>query len=141
MPIYRYQKVSDQYTTYGLLVKQGQLNQELCTVDGVTYHFVDGPLPEQHAQIAATAIEPDAALKSVIRANSAAIKRIDQEVINLIRSRYSIDEELYLARIAIGSQAGLYELEPTEGDAILAFGNWAEECRAWGRAERAKFGV
>jgi hypothetical protein len=141
MPIYQYRKVSDQYTTHTLRLNPSQVNQELCTVAGVTYHFVEGELPEQTGITDLAEATVGQPLKATIRAHSSAIQRIDAQVVDLIRSRYSIDEELYLARIAIGSQAGLYTLEPGEGEAIQAFGDWAEECRQWGRAERAKFGL
>ena len=52
MPIYKYQKVSDQHTTYTLQTNPDQVNQELCTIDGVTYHYAEGLLPDQFEQLA-----------------------------------------------------------------------------------------
>ena len=122
MTIYAYQKISDAHTTYTITVQQGVRNQELCTINGVTYHFVDGVLEEnQSPQIEVIDVDVDQQTKSLIKSSSPVMRLIDQRVKNMIRERYDLDEELYLARIAIGAQAGIYELEPGEGRSDIGF--------------------
>ena len=41
----------------------------------------------------------------------------------------------------IGSQAGLYTLEPGEMAEVEAFKDWVEDAREWGRQQRAALGL
>ena len=50
---------------------------------------------------------------------------INQMVVGMIRERYSIDDELGILRTAPSEEAVQYNA-------------WVEECRAWGRGEKAK---
>jgi hypothetical protein len=49
---------------------------------------------------------------------------INRKVVELIRSRYSVDDELGILRTAPSEEATQYNA-------------WVEECRAWGRGEKA----
>ena len=82
--IYRYKRVTDQYTTYCLvepdynqLAIEGRIT-ELCTIDGLTYVSVpDGvELPEQPETIAATLVEVDLAEEPETKAAINAASRI-----------------------------------------------------------------
>lgn len=50
--------------------------------------------------------------------------RINRQVVAMIRSRYSIDDELGLLRTGPSDEA-------------QAYSDYVEECRAWGRGEKA----
>ncbi len=114
---------------------QGQpAGQELCTLaDGRTVvALFDGhALPaEQHADISAS-IEPltlTDTLRSEIKATSPHVRLINQRVQDAIAQRYSLADEIKLLRTA-------------PSDEMLAYNAYAEECRAWGRAEKAKLGL
>ena len=111
-----------------------QAGQELCTLaDGRTVvALFDGfTLPaQQHAEIAAS-IEPldlTDALREEISRLSPHIRLINQRVQAAIADRYSITDEIKLIRTAPSPE-------------MEAYNAYAEECRAWGRAERAKLGL
>jgi hypothetical protein len=53
---------------------------------------------------------------------------IQQRVVDAIRARYSVDDEIKLLRIAPSAKTD-------------AWNAYVEDCRAWGRAERAKLGL
>lgn len=138
----KYQIVSDSYTTYRI-DEPGCV--ELCTLDSWTYVSVpDGvTLPDQPAEIAGTieAVVLTDGLREQIKAASPHTQLIAQRVIERIRERYGVDDELYFARIMIGAQSGLYELEPGEIEQVTAFKDWAEAARLWGREQRAALGL
>ena len=54
-------------------------------------------------------------------------ERINLRVVEMIRSRYSIDDEIGILRTA-------------PSDKATAYNAYVEECRAWGRGEKASFG-
>ena len=135
--IYRYQKVTDQYTTHCLVAPDyiddtGRITEH-CTVDGWTYVTVpDGVvLPEQPEIISATLVEVDLAeepeTKAAINAASPHIALINDRVVAKIRLVYSINDEIKQLRVG--------------GADFEAYNTYVEECRAWGKAEKAKLGM
>lgn len=120
---------------------------ELCTLDdGYTYVSVpDGvTLPQEQPASVAASLEPVTladALREQIKAASPHTQLIARRVVDRIRERYSVDDELYFARIMIGSQSGLYTLEPGEMDEVTTFKTWVEAARQWGRDQRAALGL
>lgn len=151
MTIVSYRKTSDAHTTYELRMPDAQGGEgeifcaELGTLDGLTYVSVpDGvALPEQLPQVAAT-LKP-VALSSELRAQLKAISPhcalIAERMVQKIRARCSIDDEMFFARIGLGSVMGMYKLPPAELAEMQAFGEFVEGVRQWGRAERAKLGL
>lgn len=137
--IYKYQKVTDQYTTYCLV--EPDYNQlaieeritELCTIDGWTYISMPESiaLPEQPEIIAKTLIEvnfnEDAEAKTLLQINSPQYENIRARVVDKIRQRYSINDEIKMLRIG--------------GTESEAYNTYVEECRTWGRSEKAKLGL
>lgn len=135
--IVSYRRFTDALITRDLRAPQGEshahLGTELCTLDGVTYvSLPDGAtLPaDQPAEIvdsiqAVTLTEP---LRAAIKAASPHVRLINQRVIERIRERYSVDDELKLLRLA-----------PSEESA--AYNAYAEACRAWGRELKAQLGL
>jgi hypothetical protein len=110
--------------------------QEIATLeDGRTVVVIDDghDLPDdQHEEIQASIeILPDplpADLRDAIRSASPQVRLIDRQVVEMIRERYSVDDEIKLLRLA-------------PSDETSAWNAYVEECRAWGRAEKAKLGL
>ena len=137
--IYKYQKVRDQYTTYCLVEPDYNLLEtedritELCTIGGWTYASVpdDVKLPEQPKIIAATLVKIDLAkepeTKAAINAASSHIALINDRVVAKIRLVYSSNEEFKMLRVG--------------GADFKAYNAYVEECRAWGKAAKAKLGL
>jgi len=149
--IISYQKTSDAYTTYELRMPDVQDAEgeiyctELGTIDGLTYVSVpDGvTLPAQLPQVAATlqtvTLTPE--LRAQLKAMSPHCALISERMVQKIRARYSIDDEMFFARIGVGAAVGMYTPTPDELAEMQAFGVFVEGVRQWGRAERAKLGL
>lgn len=133
-----YRRVVDSITTHSLRLPdatQGQqAGQELCTLaDGRTVvALFDGhTLPAPQPAAIAGSIEPltlTDALRAEIKATSPQVRLINQRVQLAIAERYSMADEIKLIRTSPSPEA-------------LAYNAYAEECRAWGRAEKAKLGL
>ena len=149
--IISYKKTSDVYTTYELRMPDAQGAEgeiyctELGTIDDLTYVSVpDGvTLPEQLPQVAATlqTVTLTAELRAQLKAISLHCALISERMVQNIRSRYSIDDEMFFARIGVGAAAGMYQPTPGELAEMRAFGEFVEAVRQWGRVERAKLGL
>ena len=116
---------------------------ELAEFDGHAYvHVPDGAeLPEQPTEIAWQVIAPDAVLLQRIKAESRSVQLIAQAMIEKIRSSYTIDDEMFFARIGVGAATGMYQPTPGELQEMTVFGEFVESVRQWGRSERAKIGL
>lgn len=146
--IVRYKMVQDQYTTHQLQPPHTQDDiarvTELATLDdGYTYVAVpDGvALPDQPAEITVEPVTLTPELREQIKAASPHCALIAERMEARIRSKYSLSDEQYFARIGVGAALGVYTFEPGEQDEMLAFGAWVESARQWGRDERAKLGL
>ena len=144
--IYKYLKVSDPYVTrtlvepdYNLLERddpalEGVRITELCTLDGWTYASVPDAiaLPPQPEVIASTLAPVDLSeqpeLKAAIIEASPNCRSIRGRVVDKIRERYDINDEIKMLRVG-----------PTPE--TEAYNDYVEACRAWGRAEKAKLGL
>lgn len=110
-----------------------RLGTELATIDGMTYvSLPDGATlsteqPQEVAESIATVTLTDA-LHSTISAASPHVQLINERVRVLIAERYSYADEIKLLRTAPSPEC-------------VAYNAYAEECRAWGRAEKAKLGL
>jgi len=119
--IYKYKKIVTDITTYCLLEPDYNLLatdervKELATIAGYTYVSVPDSitLPVQPPQIVLLAAEhPTTAM-------------IDEQVVEMIRQRYSINDEIKMLRIGPSAETSAYNA-------------YVEECRAWGRGEKEK---
>ena len=145
MPLHKYTP----YTTPGpdgisLRFRAGESGAvELAEFDGHAYvHVPDGAvLPEQPVEIAWQPVTPDAVLLARIKAESRPVQLIAQAMIEKIRSSYTIDDEMFFARIGVGAATGMYQPTPGELQEMAVFGEFVESVRQWGRAERAKLGL
>ena len=66
---------------------------------------------------------------------------IAQAMIEKIRASYTIDDEMFFARIGVGAATGMYQPTAQELQEMTVFGEFVEAVRQWGRAERAKLGL
>lgn len=116
---------------------------ELCTLGDTTYVAVPAgvELPEQPAEIDPQLVQLTPELREQIKASSPHAQLIAQRMIDKIRSKYSVDDELFMARMAGGISTGLYEPTPAEIQEVTEYGAYVESVRTWGRAERAKLGL
>jgi hypothetical protein len=98
---------------------------------------------DQPAEIAASiaAVTLDGVLREQIKSASPHCKLISQRMIDKIRDLYSIDDEMYFARIGVGAANGMYVPTMDELQAMTVFGEFVESIRQWGRTERAKLGL
>lgn len=141
---------TDEWTTHRLQTPHDSGCTELCTLDdGYTYVAVpDGVTltltpPSQPTQIADSieAIALADGLREAIKAASPHCQLINQRMIEQIRAKYSVDDELFFARIMIGAGAGLYEMQAGELEEVGVFKGHVEAAREWGRAQRAELGL
>lgn len=138
--IVRYRKAFDSYTTYQLQPPDapgasaaGDQSHctELCTLDdGYTYVSIPAEvsLPEQPTQIDVELVGVTPELRDQIKAASPHVQLINQRVQAAIAERYSLADEIKLLRTAPSPEMQAYDA-------------YAEECRAWGRAEKARLGL
>ena len=110
-----------------------RLGTELATIDGVTYvSLPDGAtLPtEQPSEISASiaTVTLTDALRAEIKAASPHVRLINERVREAIAERYSVADEIKLIRTSPSEEA-------------IAYNAYAEECRNWGRIEKAKLGL
>ena len=110
-------------------------------MDGLTYISIpDGvTLPEQPVTLEPVVI--DDILREQIKAASPHSRLIGQRMIDTIRAAYSIDDEMYFARIGVGATLGMYVPTASEMEEMATFGAFVEGVREWGRSERAKLGL
>lgn len=116
---------------------------EIAELDGWRYVAVpEGVTPNVPAELVTwepVTLTPE--LRDAIKAVSPHAQLIAQRVIDLIRAKYPLDEELYFARIAVGALQGSYTLQAGEAEALAQYQADVEAAREWGRAERVKIGL
>lgn len=135
---------SDAYTTYRLNAPEGAV--ELAEIEGTVYVSIpEGEtLPEdQPAEIAGSIATPTMTVELIeaIKAASPHVRLIAQRMIDKIRERYSVDDELFFARIAGGAGLGMHEITPGETVELEAYKTHVENTREWGRLQRAALGL
>ena len=148
-----YRKLIDSVTTHYLKLPEAQPGQqsaqELATLpDGRTVVAIfDGhTLPSDQPSSIAASIEVlaqplDAELKEQIKTASPICKLIADRMVQKIRAQYTIDDEMFFARIGVGAALNLYTPTEAERADMAAFGVFVEEVRQWGRAQRAALGL
>lgn len=131
--IVSYQKYIDSIRTIELRIPyegQQRPDLELATIDGTTYVYLpDGTIiPEQAPEITLTEVILTDALRASICAASPHVELISSRVVDMIRLRYTINDEIKMLRIAPSDESTQYN-------------SYVEECRAWGREQRALIGL
>ena len=110
-----------------------RIGTELATIDGVTYvSLPDGAtLPDNQPEEIAnsiTPVTPTADLRNQIAAVSPHVRLIRERVRDKIAAQYSMADEIKLLRTAPSAEFEAYNAH-------------VEDCRAWGRAEKALLGL
>ncbi|WP_396190090.1 hypothetical protein [Flavobacterium sp.] len=132
--IYSYRKFIDADHTLEIKLPEAENGQrigtELATVDDVTYVSIpDGAtLPDQPAEITVETVTLTEGLKADIENASPFVRMIRSMVSDKIAERYSMGDEIKLLRTAPSAE-------------FEAYNAYAEECRAWGREQRAAIGL
>lgn len=131
--IYSYQKHIDDLRTVEIALSvdgMQRLGTELATIDGTTYvHVPDSAtLPDQPIEIDVVPVALTPELSTAIKTASPHVRLINTRVVEHIRSRYSPDDEIGIMRTAPSEEATVYNA-------------WVEECRAWGREQKAGLGL
>lgn len=106
---------------------------ELCTIDGVTYVSVpdDLQLPDAQPVEIASSIELVVMtddIREMIKANSTHVELINDRVKAKIAERYSLSDELK-------------EIRNSSSPSFAAYADYVEECRQWGREQKAALGL
>lgn len=116
---------------------------EVAVVDGWRYVFVPEGVhpPEQPVEIQWQPANLDAAALERLKEASPLYQMIGAEIQNRIRGRYSPEREAAFARLGASVALGMHELTDEERQEFLAYDNYVEEVRQWGRAERAAIGL
>lgn len=136
--IYSYQKYTDSITTKEILLPFDKsarqfVGTELATINNVTYVSIPGGenLPTNQMQEIASSIKEvtlSDELRAAIKRASPHVGLINSRVKEKIAEKYSISDEVKLIRTAPSQEYDSYNL-------------YVEECRAWGREEKAKLGL
>ena len=98
----------------------------VCLADGTS--LPDGQPAQIVASIEKLPHPLPVPLRDEILAASPQVRLINQQVVDLIRQRYSQDDEIKLLRIAPSAET-------------LAWNAYVEECRQWGREQRSRLGL
>ena len=116
---------------------------ELATIDGVTYVAVPDAvtLPDQPPEITIEPVTLTPELKAAIRATSTHCAFIDERRQLKIRARYSPDDETYMTRIGLKQALNAGQMTPDEGQKLMAYNAYVEQCLSWAKGERAKLGL
>ncbi len=149
--IYSYKKYVDKITTKELRLPidaqtRESIGTELCTIDGLTYVFIPDEITlpvEQPNEIvdSVRVVTLTDELREQIKQVSPHVKLIASRMQDRIREKYSIEDEMYFARIGAGAANGFYTPADSEFQAMKEFGNFVESVRQQGRTERAKLGL
>ena len=134
--IYKYQKITDQFTTYCLVEPDYNLLEtedritELCTIDGITYVSVPDSiiLPAQPEQITVEEVELTDELKAAIKSESPHVQLINERVVAKIREIYSLNDEIKMIRLSPSAES-------------TAYNEYVEACREWGKTRKATLGL
>ena len=115
----------------------------LCELDGWRYISIsdDSEISVPPELVTWSKVELDSTLRELLKKNSPICQSVNQQVLDKIREKYSLDDELYFARIAIGDLRGTYTLEPGESELLTQYQNDVESIRLWGRQEIANLGL
>ena len=114
---------------------------EVAQLDGYAYVAASGAPAEQPAGVVLEPVTLTPELRAALREASPLCRLIDAMVVQSIRERYSVDDELYFARISVGTLMGAYTPEPGELAALPQYQSHVEAAREWGRRERGKLGL
>ena len=95
----------------------------LCELDGFRYVSIpEGSIPEVPAELSTweqITLTPE--LRESIKTASHLCGLYRERFVQTIRTKYSLDDELYFARIATGTLIGSYVFQPGEAELLAAY--------------------
>lgn len=116
---------------------------ELAVVDGWRYIAVpDGAtviVPEEIETWEQVILTPE--LRETLKAVSPHTRLALAQFIEAVRARFSLDDELYFARIATGALMGSYTFEPGEAELLADYQRHVEACRAVLKSRYTELGL
>ncbi len=116
---------------------------ELCEIDNYRYvsvpENVEVTIPEEITTWEIVDITPE--LRETLKINSPHCQLIAQKIIDKIKAKYTLDDELYFARISVGALQGTYQLQDGELAELQQYQIDVEAAREWGRSERTMLGL
>lgn len=138
--MYRFQKQSDPYRDTTVILSEKLQGIEGCFIHGMVEDYLYFSLPDeatiQDAEIEAieSLSELDQSMYSVltepaIKDLSPHYELVNKRVQEKIRSLYSLEDELKVQR-----------LRESDAESFESYNQWCEECRAWGREQKALMG-
>ena len=125
--IVSYQKSITRETTKQLELPESAT--ELCTIDGTTYVSLPDDVkladeqPVEHQVVILTN-----ELRELIKSHSTHVQLINERVKAKIAEKYSVTDELK-------------EIRNSSSPTFSAYADYVEECRAWGREQKAALGL
>ena len=114
---------------------------ELATMDGYTYVSQQGDIPQQPPGVTLEPVVVTDELRAALRTESPILRQIDASTATAVRERYTLDEELYFARISVGALMGTYVLCPGEQELLGGYQMFVETARAEAQAKREALGL
>ena len=116
---------------------------ELAVLDGWRYIAVpDGTVvvvPEEIETWEPVIITPE--LREQLKAVSPHTRLALSQFIDAVREQFSLDDELYFARIATGALIGSYTFEPGEAELLAEYQQHVESCRAVLKSRYTELGL
>ena len=116
---------------------------ELAVLDGWRYIAV----PDGAVVVAPEEIETwepvflTSELRETLKATSPHTRLALAQFIESVRARFSLDDELYFARIATGALIGSYTFEPGEAELLADYQQHVEACRAVLKSRYTELGL
>lgn len=116
---------------------------ELGSLDDLWYVNIpdEVEIPDQPPEIEFQPVSLTPELKERMKSELPIFRMISDQQQKMIRDVYPLEEEMYFARIGVGTSMGIYTLMDGEAEALQKFGEHVESVRHWGRSERAKLGL
>lgn len=116
---------------------------ELAVLDGWRYIAVpDGAVvvvPEEIETWEQVILTPE--LREMMKAVSPHTNLALSQFIEAVRARFTLDDELYFARIATGALMGSYTFEPGEAELLADYQQHVEACRVVLKSRYAELGL
>lgn len=120
------------------MLKTNSRVTELCNLDSETYVSVpdDIVLPDQPKIISKTLeeVQLDDTLKVQISKASVHVQLINQRVVEKIREKYDVNDELGMTRKKVAAETG-------SATKFNSYNTYVKSCIAWGDSEKTKLGL
>ena len=138
--MYRFQKQSDPYRDTTVILSEKLQEIEGYYIHGMVEDYLYFSLPDeatiQDAEIEAIGSLPEleqnmysVLTEQAIKDLSPHYELVNKRVQEKIRSLYSLEDELKVQR-----------LRESDAESFESYNQWCEECRAWGREQKALMG-